>query len=486
MRPILNTIGLLGAAILAGSEVYGRDAVPAKPNIVFILADDMNRDSWGAYGSVDCKTPHIDRLAREGLRFDRAYCSVAMCAPYRQELYSGRTPWRTGTLPNHSKSKPDTQSIVHYLEPLGYRVALAGKSHIGPQDCYPFEIIAESGDKSIDNNLRFVQAARNFMDDCTKGKEPFCLFIASHDSHAPFTTGDPSMYDADALTVPPYWLDTPELRKELVKYYAEVTNFDALVGQMRDVLEERGLWENTIFMVCSEQGIQLPFAKWTCYDNGLHLGLVARWGGVTPPGSASGELISIADITPTLVEAAGGNLQEGDVDGKSFLPMLKGEKQVLHPYVFGAFSNCNINGNRERIYPIRVIRNTSFSLIYNPNFRNQTSNTTLDSARAMVNGDSGNVPKGGALAASWVRIYPGNELVHKLHHRPEYELYHLKKDPYELKNEINNPEYQTVVEEMKKQLHARLAELGDADPIATETALVAPPRKEKKNKGKKG
>lgn len=476
MRNVLKTIGLLGLAIMASGEVYGRDALSAKPNIVFILADDMNRDSWSVCGSVDCKTPHIDRLASEGIRFDRAYCSAAMCAPFRQELYSGRTPWRTGTLPNHSKSKPDTQSIVHYLEPLGYRVALAGKNHVGPPECYPFEIIADGGDTSKDNNLRFVNAAQQFMDDCTKSNEPFCLFIASHDSHAPFTTGDRSVYDAEALTVPPYWLDTPELRKDLAKYYAEVTNFDALVGQMREVLEERGLWENTIFMVCSEQGNQLPFAKWTCYDNGLHFGLVARWAGVTTPGSVTGELISLADITPTLVEAAGGTLKEGAVDGKSFLSMLKGEKQVLHPYVLGAFSNCNINGNRERIYPIRVIRNKAFSLIYNPNFEKQTSNTTLDNALVKVNGDSVNSSKG-ALAVSWVTTYPGNELVHKLHHRPEYELYHLEKDPYELSNEINNPEYQALAEEMKKQLHSRLAELGDADPIATETALVKAPKK---------
>ena len=89
-----------------------------RPNIVFLLADDMNRDTWGIYGSLDCKTPNIDRLAAEGMRFDWAYCSVAMCAPFRQELYSGRSPWRTGTLPNHSKSKPETRSIAHYLKPL--------------------------------------------------------------------------------------------------------------------------------------------------------------------------------------------------------------------------------------------------------------------------------------------------------------------------------------------------------------------------------
>ncbi len=441
----------------------------SRPNIVFILADDMNRDTWGAYGGADCKTPNIDRLAAEGMRFDRAYCSVAMCAPYRQELYSGRSPWRTGTLPNHSKSKPGTQSIPQYLKPLGYRVALVGKSHVGPKECYPFEYFPGNKDKSKDPNPGCLKDARKFMESCRQEGKPFCLFIASNDSHAPYTTGDPSAYDAESLTIPPYWLDTPALRQKLVKYYAEISNFDQLVGQMREELEERGLWDNTIFMVCSEQGTSLPFAKWTCYDNGLRSGLVARWAGVTRPGSVAEQLISIADITPTLVEAAGGRLKPGDCDGKSFLETLEGKAQVLHPYVFGAFTNCNIIGSRERIYPIRVIRNQSFTLIYNPNHEGQTSNTTLDKALAMRE----DPPRGGDdIASSWVSAYPGDPLVHKLHHRPEYELYNLEKDPHELKNEINNPEYRPVAEELKKQLHAKLAALDDADPVATEKSLV--------------
>lgn len=469
----LSLVGLLPSFGLAdGSE--------KKPNIVFILADDMSRDTWGAYGSVDCNTPNIDRLASEGMRFDRLYCSVAMCAPYRQELYSGRSPWSTGTLANHSKSKPDTRSIPHYLKPLGYRVALVGKSHVGPKECYPFEILKFGGSKAEDNNPLLVQAAKSFFDDCAKNDAPFCLFIASNDSHAPFTTGDRSAYDAESLTIPPYWLDTPVLRRELVNYYAEVSNFDLLVGQVRAELEKRGLWDNTIFMVNSEQGTQLPFAKWTCYDNGLHSGLIARWAGVTQPGSVAEELLSIADITPTLVEAAGGKLKPGDCDGKSFLKTLEGQPQVLHSHVFGAFSNCNIIGSRERIYPIRVIRNKSFTLIYNPNHESQTSNITLDKALAMLEDPA---KSGGDVASSWVSAFPGDPVVHKLHHRPEYELYNLETDPYELKNEINNPEYRSVVEALKQQLHAKLGALGDANPIATEKSLVqGEASKKKKNR----
>ena len=104
-------------------------------------------------------------------------------------------------------------------------------------------------------------------------------------------------------------MDTPELRKEMVKYYAEVTNFDSLVGRVRAELEKRNLWENTIFIVCSEQGTQLPFAKWTCYDNGLHIGLVLRWPGLSKEGSVVEEMVSIADITPTLVQELSGDLK---------------------------------------------------------------------------------------------------------------------------------------------------------------------------------
>ena len=262
-----------------------------------------------------------------------------------------------------------------------------------------------------------------------------------------------------------------------------------LVGRMGRNLKNGDLWKYTIFMVCSEQGTQLPFAKWTCYDNGLHSGLVARWAGVTRPDSVARELVSIADITPTLVEAAGGELNPGDCDGRSFLKMLQGKQQTLHPYVIGAFSNCNIIGSRDRIFPIRVIRNKSFSLIYNPNHREITSNTTLDEALAMLDDPS---KSGTDIGASWVALSrkdtAAKTFVQKLHHRPEYELYHLEKDPYELKNEISNPEYQAVAEKLKKQLHAKLAERGDADPIATEKSLVDEEKMRadaEKKKGKK-
>ena len=479
---IMKKVVLL--SLLAAVVCLGKD----NPNVVFILADDMSRDTWGAYGGKECKTPNIDRLAKDGARFDRAYCTVAMCAPFRQELYSGRSPWRTGTLPNHSKSVAGTKSVVHYLKPLGYRVALLGKSHVGPNECYPFERLGDVS-KKVDANPETLTKARAFLDDCKKSDNPFCLFIGSHDSHAPFTTGDTSAYDAKKLTVPPYWVDTPQLREEMVKYYAEITNFDNLVGMMRKELEKRKLWDNTIFMVCSEQGTQLPFAKWTCYDNGLRTGFVMRWAGVTRPGSVVKDMVSTADVTPTLLEAAGGTLEPGACDGMSFLPLLRG-KELEQPrkYVFGAFTNCRIIDNRERVYPIRSIRDRQFSLIYNPNHESITSNVSLSQALKMIQEQNAG-SKSLNLAASWVpRAKKDNRakaLVHKLHHRPEYELYDLSKDPFELENKADDPSHKKTLARLKKALHAKLTKLGDPDPIATEKSLVGSEGGKKKKPSKK-
>jgi N-sulfoglucosamine sulfohydrolase len=445
-----------------------------KLNVVFILADDMSRDTWGAYGGEDCKTPNIDQLAKDGIRFDRAYCTVAMCAPFRQELYSGRSPWRTGTLPNHSKSVAGTKSIVHYLKPLGYRVALLGKSHVGPDECYPFERLGNVSGR-VDANPETLDKAKAFLDDCKKTENPFCLFIGSHDSHAPFTTGDPTAYDAKKIKVPPYWIDTPKLREVMVQYYAEITNFDRLVGMMRKELEKRNLWENTIFMVCSEQGTQLPFAKWTCYDNGLHTGLVAHWPNRSKPGSVIKELISTADITPSLVDELGGKLEDDSVDGKSFIELLKGKDEPIHDYVYGAFTNCRIIDNRERVYPIRSIRNKRYSLIYNPNHRSMTSNVTLTQALKMIE-DSNTKPKDLNPTGSWVakanKSKREQELVHKLNNREEFELYDLQKDPFEMKNLAGNPKYQKIQKKLKNALLAKLKALGDSEPISTEKGFV--------------
>ncbi len=458
-----------------------------RPNFVFLLGDDINRDSLGCYGSVDCPTPNIDKLAKDGVQFNKAYTSVAMCSPFRQELYSGRTAWRTKAFLNHTYSISTTQSIPQYLEPLDYRVALAGKTHIGPKTSYPFEYLGGN------SNEQLFEKATKFIQSCRKEEKPFCVFIASHDAHSPYTTGDRSLFDPKKLTIPPYWIDTPELRKALVPYYAEVNHFDAFAGQIRAFLDGSGLSKDTIFFVCTEQGSAFPFAKWTCFDNGLHTGLVAYSPGTIPKGHVSEELFWLCDVAPTMIEAAGGKIKKRFFDGRSQYANLTGKPTKVHDFVIGHFSNKGIIDNRERIYPIRCIRDGRYSLVWSPHHKEITSNVSITKALALIRGEPTKPDRPGKAfpAASWVEATKGNPLddplVKKLHHRPEYALYDLRDDPHELTNLAGDPEHKETVSRLRNTLFTWLEKHDDSDPIATERKInqnkpVKPKKKSDKKK----
>lgn len=448
----------------------------APPNFIFVLGDDINRDNLTCYGGgVKCNTPNLDKLAKDGVLFTQAYTSVALCAPFRQELLSGRTPWRTKTFLNHSKSTNETKSLPHYLKPLGYRVALVGKSHIGPKRAYPFEMLGDTND-----NEDFLAKTKKFIDSCSAKGTPFCLIIASHDAHGPYTNGDPTQYNPEALNIPPYWIDTPELRASLPPYLAEVTNFDSLVGDVRNYIDRAKLAKNTVLFACTEQGSGFPFAKWTCFDNGLHSGLIAYAPGKIPRGHVSNPLLWMCDIAPTIVDMAGGKIKPKYFDGKSQLANFTGKQVEIHKYVFGEFSNKGIIDNHNRIYPIRSIRDGRYSLIYSPRTDGRTSNVTLSSALELFNRDPANPePMKGKKVnppASWVlKSGPKDPLVRKLFKRPEYALYDLKNDPYELTNMISSPQHQAKLKELKTALMTFLKANNDADPVATEKAIQKGP-----------
>ncbi|NOY97044.1 MAG: sulfatase-like hydrolase/transferase, partial [Chlorobi bacterium] len=118
-----------------------------RPNFLIIMADDCTYNDLPLYGGQNARTPNIDRLASQGLTFNRAYLSVAMCQPCRAELYTGQYPLRNGCAWNHSASLPTTRSIPHYLSKLGYRVGIAGKVHVEPDSAFPFEAVP-----GFDNN----------------------------------------------------------------------------------------------------------------------------------------------------------------------------------------------------------------------------------------------------------------------------------------------------------------------------------------------
>jgi len=149
--------------------------VPAaeRPNLLFIIADDCTFSDIGCYGG-QAQTPRIDALAGEGLRFTRCFQSAPMCSPTRHNLYTGLYPVKSGAYPNHTFARDGTKSIVHYLQPLGYRVALSGKKHIAPREVFPFEYSGRNNNPDLDAIDRLFKecAARGGPLRLPAGKNP--------------------------------------------------------------------------------------------------------------------------------------------------------------------------------------------------------------------------------------------------------------------------------------------------------------------------
>jgi len=473
VRLLAGTLARVVVTVLVFASVVPAAAMP--PNILILLGDDIDRDTLGPWGG-QAHTPHLHQLAAEGIRLDQAYANVAMCAPFRQEFFSGRCCWRTRAMPNHSQSLPDTRSLPHYLQPLGYRVGLLGKKHIGPRDSYPFDDVG-SLPKDQNPNPKAAQLARRYIRSARDAGVPFCLVVASHDAHGPSTHGDLARYSRAALTLPDDAIDTSEYRAELAAHLAEVTNLDNLLGSLRKMLREEELTTNTLIIFCSEQGNALPFSKWTCFDDGLATGVVAALPGRIPAGTHSNQIVWVADLAPTLVEAAGGQPATLGCDGVSQWRNWTGGEEQLHQYAYGAFTNCNIIDNRERVYPIRSVRDNRYTLIWSPRHDEElTSNTTLTRALRLTEGES--LKRAPDTAASWVlaarqSALPRDiQLVDRLHHRPEWALYDRQQDPEELNNLAGLPTAQPTLNRLRQALTTWLARWDDQDPVATERRFV--------------
>ena len=248
-----------------------------RPNLLLFLADDMTYTDVGCFGNPDVRTPNIDRLAKQGLRLTRCYNSAPTCSPLRQSLFTGLYPVRNGAHPNHSRVHEGVKSLPHHLRPLGYRVGLVGKRHEAPASAFPFEQLGgrhgDGGRTPAGADLP-LDRAKAFM--ARDDGQPWCLVVASNQPHTPWNRGDASVYPPEKLTVPPYLVDTKRLREGLSKYYAEISYMDQQVGEVVDILREMKQAENTVILWLSEQGSQLPFGKWTCYDMGIHAAAVVR------------------------------------------------------------------------------------------------------------------------------------------------------------------------------------------------------------------
>ena len=309
---------LLGAFAVWGVVFLTNDTTVAeRPNVLLVIADDMTYHDYGAYGSGMVRTPNIDRLAQQGMLFQRMFTSTAMCAPTRQQLYTGVWPVQNGAYPNHSRVYDEAKSWVHHFRDLGYRCGLAGKNHCKPAEAYPWEKVGESTEWGLDEIREFISR---------DASQPFFLVAGHKDPHGPWNHGDTSTYPPDEIEAPPYLVDTAQTREALSHYYAEITYMDAQLGDVLAMVDESGQRDNTMVIFTSEQGASFPFGgKWTCYETGLRTSFIVRWPALVKAGSTTGAMCQYVDVLPTLIEAAGGDphlidtgLSGGANDGREY------------------------------------------------------------------------------------------------------------------------------------------------------------------------
>ena len=432
--------------VIAGS----RAGTPARPNILLMIADDFTHRDVGCYGG-QAYTPTIDSLAKDGLKFTRCFQAAPMCSPTRHSLYTGMYPIKTGAYPNHTfVSRPNTISMAQRLQAGGYRVALSGKRHIGPEDVLPFEYLPDPLNGK--NHRAFLRSA-------LAAQQPFCLVLASHNPHSPWTEGDRSRYDAARLRLPPGWADTPETREDFRNYLAECTVLDGEVADALAMLAETGTEKNTLVIFLSEQGTSLPRAKWNLYDRGIQSACLVRWPGQVAAGATTAAMIEYVDILPTLLAVAG-LARTSDLDGRSFLPVLQGQTADHKEFVFAQYTNRGVNNGSDH-YGIRSVRSAQYKYIWNFTPRDPYANASLQSA----------------TYKSWVRAAAAGDVtartaITRLLQRPEVEFYDVVADPEEMSNLAADPSLARERARHREQLDGWMLAQGDRGQATEMEALL--------------
>jgi len=357
------------------------------------------------------------------------------------------------------------KSLPHYLRPLGYRVGLAGKVHVKPPQAFPFDQVEGFDPSCVRDPTKphDLGALRDYIS-ADGHDDPFCLVVALVEPHIPWVMGDASPYPPKEIELPPNLADTPATRAHFSDYLAEITYMDRQIGDILAALRKSGSEEDTLVVFSSEQGAQFPGCKWTNWNTGLHTALVAAWPGRIPEGARTDALVQYADIAPTLVDLAGGELSPA-FDGSSFAGVLRGEARTHREFAYGMHNNLP-EGPR---YPIRSVTDGRFRYIRN------LLPEELYLEKHLMGGGRLNNP----YWASWVGANPlrnrrAYERVRRFQRRPAEQLYHTAKDPYELENLAGDPALAEVQTKLGSALDGWLDEQADPGaPVDTVEALQA-------------
>lgn len=440
-----------------------------KTNVLLILSDDHSVPYLGVYGNPDLKTPNIDRITKEGVRFDHAYTSAPQCVSSRASIMTGRSVVDIRML---RFSAPLNRDIITYPELLkkeGYYTGVCGRSyHLDGSYSRPKETAEAFEEYQMEtfpdrldyvkkgNDDQAVEQFKEFLDQ--KGKDqPFFMQACFSDPHRPFTAADFEP-DPSTLTIPEGMPDTPLLREDLAAHYGELQRLDYHVGQLLEELEERKMLDNTLVIFMGDNGAALLRGKGTLYDCGVHVPLVARYPKLIKPGTVSDILISGEDLGPTILDFAG-VAPDPKMTGLSFLSAFKGDDKEILEYAYSVRGShgSGLPGSSRSFDLSRSVFNKEYRLIYNPLFHLPYDPNDFSGQEfwkdLITQNERGNLPE----VFSQTYIFTDE--------RPMFELYDLKNDPHEFNNVYGQDDYAAIENELKALLHKWMIVNQDVVPL---------------------
>ena len=482
---------LLGLAIAVSNVAPSHGAEPSsKPNILFLLSDDHSYPFVGTYGETNVKTPVLDQLAAEGIKFHRFFTAAPQCVPSRAALMTGRSPVAARMTRFSAPLPRDEITLPELLrEKAGYFTGVCGRSfHLDgsvkngqaiadvfqKHNMKTFADRVDSLNSCPDNQVAGQLAA--FLDRKPAGK-PFFMWANFSDPHHVWNAPAEYRPAPSSLKLPAHWPDLPGVREQVADYCAEVNRVDETIGKVLDVLKQRDLMDNTLIVFCGDNGAALPHGKGSLYDPGSNVPCIVRWPGAVKAGGDSHALLSGEDLAPTLLAAAG--VEAGEkMSGVSFLPLLKGEPHTARKYVFverGPHGSAPVTVNMSNSgYDLaRAVRSDRYKLIYN---------CTPWIPYSPVDSAGGAAWKQIVDAAAEGQLSPGLNATYFKTPRPVYEMYDLESDPSELNNISGLPEYTEVERELRTALAEKMVLDFDYLPLPN----LMEPNEPAKNAGQPG
>ena len=432
-----------------------------KPNILFCFADDWSFPHAGAYGDKGIKTPVFDKVAADGVLFERAHVAAPSCAPSRAAVLSGQYPWRLREAASLWSLFPkDIPVYPELLEKSGYFTGFTRKGW-GPGNWKKSGRPHNPAGREYKNFARFLKSR--------PASKPFCFWFGSKDPHRPYNKniGKKQGVDPKKVSVPHCLPDLPEIREDIANYYGEIQRFDFEVGRLLKQLERIGELENTLVVVSSDNGMPHMRCKSTLYDMGTHVPLAIRWGkNISKPGRRVNDFVSLIDLAPTFLQAAGVKVP-AVMTGKSLLNILESDRSGMVDKTRDAVFTHKERHAAGRVknvgYPCRAIQVDGYHYIIN--FKpdrwpmGDPKPSALSNWRMYRDIDVG--PSKDFLINN--RSKPGVKKLFDLavSKNPAEELYDMKKDPGMLENVASDPAYAKIKSRLRKRLLSKLKQTGD-------------------------